>query len=141
MNSSVTNSRIIWAAIAIGVASFWLHSLDDLLVADKWSLAFCENLIWIIFLPFAFLTCLKNVLAKLPGATPFPELTKSASVAEEIDIDLDGASKTKVLKALKGGNKLEAVKLCQQASGATLRQAKLFIEDIERCLSPASKQA
>jgi hypothetical protein len=61
-NSTKTNAILLSLLVCTGIAYFWLHSLDQMLEAPKWSLTFCQNLAWVIVLPGFFLATLRGIL-------------------------------------------------------------------------------
>ena len=135
-NSPPANVRALWGAAGLFTITIWFMSLDLLLAADGWSFIFCQSLLLLVLLPPILLHCLKL------GLAPHPNLTAMAKIEwpglKVPDITLDPTTKTKMLNTLKGGNRIEAIKLCKEASGITLWQARLYVVDIERCLGPAA---
>jgi hypothetical protein len=61
-NSTKTNAILLALLVCSGIAYFWLHSLDQMLEAPKWSLTFCQNLAWVIVLPGFLIAAIRRML-------------------------------------------------------------------------------
>lgn len=128
--------RVVWAAIALGSLPLWLNSLDNMLVAVKWTIPFCFNLLCVVILPIFFVAYLMRAL----NGTPLQYPTSDIPITNgKSSLPMDAATESEILHALERGEKIEAIKLYRHASGVGLKEAKDFVEDMEH-RNPASKQ-
>jgi len=93
---------ILWrGVVGLGLLSLWIDSLYNMLAADKWTLPFCKNLIWVILIPTLCLYLLNRLLTKnpeLPG-------TMGAETLNELP---HAELPTRVRELADDGQKLEA---------------------------------
>ena len=125
LNSATTNARLSWSLLTIGISAFWLSSLDQMLAAEKWSLTFCKNLAWVVVLPAFFLGAVKRVISgetinlNSPTAVPFEPR------------ELDSETESEIADALRRGEKIEAIRLYRERTGAGLKEAKEHVEGLD----------
>lgn len=89
INSPATNTRLLWLICSLGAMAFWLNSLDSLLEAQKWTLAFCNSLVWVIAIPYPFFFCLRRVFSKNSDVTSVSESMTVKSPASPIGADTE----------------------------------------------------
>lgn len=120
--------RTIWAVIALGGVPLWINSLDKMLLAEKWSFPFCYNLFFVVLLPISIVACLFRAINGFPLAQPLlvPEHSSGNSPPS-----IDASTESEIVAAIKSGEKIEAVKLYQQASGSGLKEAKEYVEQLQ----------
>jgi ribosomal protein L7/L12 len=71
------------------------------------------------------------------GAAPLPEFEKPAGRDPNASFTLS----TEALDALRGGNKIEAIKIIREATGVGLAEAKSIVEEIEKALPSVPSSA
>lgn len=129
INSPATNARLLWLLCSLGAMAFWLNSLDRLLEAEKWTLAFCNSLVWVIAVPYPFVFCLRRVFSKNPEIQPAKSGSMEAkSPANPIDTDIEA----EIFAALRRGEKIEAIRRYRNVAGVGLKEAKDFVEEMMR---------
>lgn len=127
INSPATNARLLWILCSFGLLVLWLNSIDHLLVAQKWTVAFCEKLVWVIAMPYPFFWCVKRVFSRNPEATP---LTQASATLNPPPRSIDTDSESQILNALHRGEKSEAIQRYREITGVGLKEAKDFVEDL-----------
>ena len=127
INSPATNARLQWILCSFWTLAFWLNSLDCLLEAQKWTFAFCENLVWVVAMPYPFFCCVTRVFSKNPEATPF---TAASTTPKSPPRPIDTDTESEILDALQRGEKIEAIQRYRQVTGVGLKEAKDFVEEL-----------
>lgn len=116
-----------WIFRALAMMAFCIVSLDRLMESQSGSLAFITNLLWLVLGTVLLFNVLRQAFVKNPLAISFlghrmPEKLP----ARPIDTDTE----SEILAALQRGEKIEAIQRYREVTGAGLKEAKDFVEEL-----------
>jgi len=106
--------------------SIWLVAGGRLLEVEEWTLSRYVDLAFVIILPICTVFQIRQWQSDNAGAED-----KSAATTNAQPAQLDDATLTDINRLLSQSQKIEAIKLYREATGAGLKDSKEFVEALE----------